>query len=111
MKPVDRDLYSPRRPNRGSLLPVTAVDKLQARAQPGVRWQFRRANSPSARCCRFTLINLMHDVKAERFVTPHRANDMMESADADTVEYFNLVLGVKLTKQEKSDLMAFMRAL
>ena len=29
----------------------------------------------------------------------------------DTVEFFNLVLGLKLTKQEKGDLVAFMRAL
>jgi cytochrome c peroxidase len=29
----------------------------------------------------------------------------------DTVEFFNLILGVKLTEQEKQDLVAFMRAL
>ena len=29
----------------------------------------------------------------------------------DTVEFFNLVLGVKLTTQEKGDLVAFLRAL
>jgi cytochrome c peroxidase len=29
----------------------------------------------------------------------------------DTVEFFNLVLGVKLTKQEKSDLVAFLLCL
>jgi cytochrome c peroxidase len=29
----------------------------------------------------------------------------------DTVEFFNLVLGVKLTKNEKSDLVAFLRQL
>ena len=29
----------------------------------------------------------------------------------DTVEYFNLVLGLKLNDQEKQDLVAFMRAL
>jgi hypothetical protein len=29
----------------------------------------------------------------------------------DTVEFFNLVLGDKLTAQEKQDLVAFMRAL
>jgi cytochrome c peroxidase len=29
----------------------------------------------------------------------------------DTVEYFNLVLGTKLSLQEKSDLVAFLRAL
>jgi hypothetical protein len=29
----------------------------------------------------------------------------------DTVEFFNVVLGIKLTTQEKADLVAFMRAL
>jgi hypothetical protein len=29
----------------------------------------------------------------------------------DTVEFFNLVLGLKLNKQEKSDLTAFLRQL
>jgi len=29
----------------------------------------------------------------------------------DTVEYFNLVLGIKLNDQEKKDLVVFMRAL
>jgi cytochrome c peroxidase len=29
----------------------------------------------------------------------------------DTVEFFNLVLGVKLNEQEKKDLVAFMRQL
>ena len=74
---------------------------------------------------------------AERFFEPHMVNGLMESADGpiktfplrgikdsppylhdgrlltldDTVEFFNLVLGTKLTKQEKSDLVAFMRCL
>lgn len=29
----------------------------------------------------------------------------------DTVEFFNLILGTRLTKQEKGDLVSFMRAL
>jgi hypothetical protein len=29
----------------------------------------------------------------------------------DTVEFFNLVLGTKLTKQEKADLSAFLKQL
>jgi cytochrome c peroxidase len=29
----------------------------------------------------------------------------------DTVEFFNLILGTKLTDQEKQDLVAFLRAL
>jgi cytochrome c peroxidase len=81
--------------------------------------------------------NLMHNLKAERFYKPKMINGRMASADGpiktfplrgikesppylhdrrlltleDTVEFFNLVLGVKLTEQEKTDLVHFMRAL
>lgn len=81
--------------------------------------------------------NLMHNLRAERFFDPHMANGLMESADGpiktfplrgikgsppfmhdgrlmtldDTVEFFNLILGTKLTKQEKTDLVAFLRCL
>ncbi len=81
--------------------------------------------------------NLMHNLKAERFFKPKMINGRMASADGpiktfplrgikesppylhdrrlltleDTVEFFNLVLGVKLTEQEKADLVHFMRAL
>jgi cytochrome c peroxidase len=81
--------------------------------------------------------NLMHDLRAERFYKAHLINNMMASADGpiktfplrgikdsppylhderlltldDTVEYFNLVLGTKLSGQEKHDLVAFLRCL
>lgn len=81
--------------------------------------------------------NLMHNLKTERFYTPQMVNGRMASADGpiktfplrgikdsppylhddrlltldDTVEFFNLVTGVKLTAQEKQDVIAFMRAL
>ena len=81
--------------------------------------------------------NTMHDLHAERFYQQHMVNGMMMAHDGpiktfslrgikdtppymhdgrlltldDTVEYFNLVLGTKLTGQEKKDLVAFMRAL
>src|SRR5216683_3013096 len=81
--------------------------------------------------------NLMHDLKTERFFKPEMVNYLMEVGDGkiktfplrgikdnppylhdqrlltldDTVEFFNLVLGDKLTAQEKQDLVAFMRAL
>jgi cytochrome c peroxidase len=81
--------------------------------------------------------NTMHDLHAERFYQQHLVNGMMMAHDGpiktfslrgikdtppymhdgrlltldDTVEYFNLVLGTKLTAQEKKDLVAFMRAL
>jgi cytochrome c peroxidase len=81
--------------------------------------------------------NLMHNLMAERFYEPQMVNGMKASADGpiktfplrgtkdsppylhdgrlmtldDTVEFFNLVLGTKLIKQEKSDLVAFLRCL
>ena len=81
--------------------------------------------------------NSMHNLRAERFYKPRMINGMMASADGpiktfplrgikdsppylhderlltleDTVEFFNLVLELKLNEQEKKDLVAFMRAL
>src|SRR5713226_6668837 len=81
--------------------------------------------------------NLMHDLKTERFFKPEMVNYLMEVGDGniktfplrgvkdnppylhdgrlltldDTVEFFNLVLGDKLTAEEKQDLVAFLRAL
>ncbi len=81
--------------------------------------------------------NLMHNLEAERFFKPVMINNMMAVGDGpiktfalrgvkdnppylhderlltleDTVEFFNLILGTKLTPQEKQDLVAFMRAL
>ena len=81
--------------------------------------------------------NLMHDLKTERFFKPEMVNGAMMVGDGniktfplrgikdnppylhdqrlltldDSVEFFNLVLGTKLTAQEKQDLVAFLRAL
>ncbi|MDO8988531.1 MAG: cytochrome B6 [Sideroxyarcus sp.] len=81
--------------------------------------------------------NLMHNLKVERFFKEVTINGRTASADGpiktfplrgikdsppylhddrlltleDTVEFFNLVLELKLNEQEKSDLVAFMRAL
>lgn len=81
--------------------------------------------------------NLMHNLKTERFYKPCMINGRMASADGpiktfplrgikdsppylhdgrlltleDTVEFFNLIQGLKLTEQEKKDLASFMRAL
>jgi cytochrome c peroxidase len=80
---------------------------------------------------------LMHNLQTERFFTARVINDRAAAADGpiktfplrgikesppylhddrlltldDTVEFFNLVLGLQLTQQEKSDLVAFMLAL
>lgn len=81
--------------------------------------------------------NLMHNLRIERFYKPETINGMLATADgpiktfplrgikdsppylhdgrlltlADTVEFFNLALGTKLTAEEKDDLLQFMRAL
>ena len=81
--------------------------------------------------------NLMHNLKAERFYKPRMINGRMASADGpiktfplrgtkdsppylhdgrlltleDTVEFFNVILGLGLGAQEKKDLVEFMRLL
>ncbi len=80
---------------------------------------------------------LMHNLQGERFFEPRMINGRMASADGpiktfplrgvkdsppylhdgrlltldDTVEFFNLVLELKLTAEEKKDLVAFLRVL
>ena len=79
----------------------------------------------------------MYNLRTERFYKPRMINGRMASADGpiktfplrglkdsppylhddrlltmeDTVEYFNLILQLKLTESEKADLVAFLRAL
>jgi cytochrome c peroxidase len=81
--------------------------------------------------------NLMHNLQVERFFKPQMINGRMASADGpiktfplrgikdsppylhdgrlltleDTVEFFNLVLELKLSQEEKDDLTAYMRCL
>lgn len=81
--------------------------------------------------------NLMHNLHIERFYKPQMINGMMASSDGpiktfplrsikdsppylhdgrlltleDVVEFFNLIQGIKLTAQEKQDLVAFMKTL
>lgn len=81
--------------------------------------------------------NLMHNLRVERFFTPRMINGLMASADGpiktfalrgvkdsppylhdgrlltldDTVEFFNLVLSLRLSAHEKQDLVAFLRML
>jgi len=81
--------------------------------------------------------NTMHNLQADRFYKQRMVNGMMMASDGpiktfplrgvkdtppylhdgrlltleDTVEYFNLVLDRKLTDQEKTDVVAFLRAL
>ncbi len=79
----------------------------------------------------------MHDLKAERFYAPQMINGLLATSQGpiktfplrgvkdsppylhdgrlltleDAVEFFNLIQELKLTKQEKADLVAFLRAL
>jgi cytochrome c peroxidase len=81
--------------------------------------------------------NLMHNLKTERFYKPRMINGRMASADGpiktfplrgikdsppylhdgrlltleDTVEFFNLILETKLSDNEKTDLVGFLRQL
>jgi cytochrome c peroxidase len=81
--------------------------------------------------------NQMHNLQAERFYKPRMINGLLASSDGpiktfplrgikdsppylhdgrlmtleDTVEFFNLILELKLSKEEKEELTAFMRQL
>lgn len=81
--------------------------------------------------------NLMHNLRVERFFKPRMINGRYASVDGpiktfplrgikdsppylhddrlmtleDTVEFFNVVLGARLTAEEKQDLVAFLRTL
>ncbi len=81
--------------------------------------------------------NLMHNLKTERFYKAQTINGRLAAADGpiktfplrgikdsppylhddrcltleDTVEFFNLVLELKLTRTEKNDLVTFLRCL
>ena len=98
---------------------------------------FGKAQCASCHPAPYYTDNSMHNLKVERFYEPRMVNGIMASADGpiktfplrgikdsppylhderlltleDTVEFFNLVTGVKLTGDEKRDLTAFMRQL
>lgn len=90
---------------------------------------FGKANCASCHAPPTYLDHQMHDLKIERFVkeagdgpiktftlrgikdSPPYLHDGRCLTLEDTVEFFNLVMGLKLTKEEKTDLVAFMRQL
>jgi cytochrome c peroxidase len=98
---------------------------------------FGKANCGSCHPSPYYTDNLMHNLKVERFYKPKMINGRYASADGpiktfplrgikdsppylhdgrlltleDTVEFFNLILELKLTDQEKKDLVTFMKAL
>jgi cytochrome c peroxidase len=98
---------------------------------------FGKANCAICHIAPFYTDNLMHNLKVERFYKPQTINGMMATAQGpiktfplrgikesppylhdgrlltleDVVEFFNLVQGLKLSKEEKADLVAFLRVL
>jgi cytochrome c peroxidase len=98
---------------------------------------FGKANCSGCHAPPFYTDNLMHDLAVERFFKPRMEGGMMMTAQGpiktfplrgikesppylhdgrlltleDTVEFFNLILELKLTAQEKQDVVAFMRVL
>jgi cytochrome c peroxidase len=98
---------------------------------------FGKANCVACHTQPFYTDGLMHDLKAERFYRPEMVNGLLATADGpiktfplrgikesppylhdgrlltleDVVEFFNLIQELKLTPQEKSDLVAFLRVL
>jgi cytochrome c peroxidase len=98
---------------------------------------FGKAGCGSCHPAPYYTDNLMHNLKVERFYKPKMINGRYASADGpiktfplrgikdsppylhdgrlltleDTVEFFNLILELKLSEQERKDLVAFMRAL
>ncbi|MFA6234259.1 MAG: cytochrome B6 [Bacteroidota bacterium] len=95
---------------------------------------FGKANCGSCHSAPYYTDNSMHNLKAERFYKPRMINGRITSADGpiktfplrgikdsppylhdgrlltleDTVEFFTLITGLKLTVQEKKDIAAFM---
>jgi cytochrome c peroxidase len=112
-------------------------DQATASERRGEELFFGRAQCAACHPAPYYTDNLMHNLRAERFYTPRMVNGRMTAADGpiktfplrgikdsppylhdgrlltleDVVEFFNLIQGLKLTEQEKGDLVAFMRAL
>jgi cytochrome c peroxidase len=98
---------------------------------------FGKATCGSCHPAPYYTDNLTHNLKVERFYSPRAIGGMMATAEGpiktfplrglrdsppylhdgrlltleDTVEFFNLVLGLRLTSAEKGDLLAFLRCL
>jgi len=117
----------------GKLNPATA----SANEMRGQEVFFGKGQCASCHTPPYYTDNLMHNLKVERFFKEVTVNGRKASADGpiktfplrgikdsppylhddrlltleDTVEFFNLVLELKLSEQEKKDLVAFMRVL
>jgi cytochrome c peroxidase len=104
-------------------------DKATESELRGEKLFFGKAQCAFCHPAPFYLDNQLHDLQLERFTKepgdgPIKAFTLRGIKDSppymhdgrcltleDTVEFFNLVLSLKLTKQEKTDLVAFMRQL
>ena len=111
--------------------------KASARELRGQDLFFGKALCSACHAAPYYTDNLMHNLRTERFHEPRMINGRMAASDGpiktfplrgikdsppylhdgrlltleDTVEFFNIVLGTKLTAQEKQDLVAFLRCL
>jgi cytochrome c peroxidase len=112
-------------------------DKATAAELRGEALFFGRARCGECHPAPYYTDNLMHDLRTERFFEPQDVNGRMALADgpiktfvlrgikesppflhdgrlltlADTVEFFNLVLGLQLSERDKQDLVAFLLVL
>jgi cytochrome c peroxidase len=103
----------------------------------GQKLFFGKAQCATCHPAPFYTDNLMHDLKVERFYKPQTINGLYATRQGpiktfplrgikesppyfhdgrlvtleDTVEFFNLILELHLTKQDKGDLVAFLRQL
>jgi cytochrome c peroxidase len=126
-------------PPAPKLLPTGRLDPAQATEMEKLGEQIFLGKGQCASCHPppFFLDNNMHDLKAERFYKPQTFNDQRIIPDGpikaftlrgikdsppylhdgrlltleDTVEFFNLVLGLKLEPREKEALVHYMRAI
>jgi cytochrome c peroxidase len=115
------------------------LDKSNATASEvrGEALFFGKANCATCHPAPFYTDNLMHDLQVERFYKERMEGGMMMTSQGmiktfplrgikesppylhdgrlltleDVIEFFNLVQGTNLTKQEKADLVAFLRVL
>jgi cytochrome c peroxidase len=119
--------------------PLGKLDPRQANESElhGQELFFGKAKCATCHPAPYYTDNLMHNLRADRFYKPRMVNNMMAAQDGpiksfplrgikdsppyihdgrlltldDTVEFFNLILELKLSQKEKSDLVAFMRRL
>ena len=119
-------------PPAPKLTPLGHLDPQRATESEvrGEKLFFGRAQCAACHPAPFYLDNQMHDLQLERFLSGEAGDGPIKSFTLrgikdsppylhdgrlltleDTVEFFNLVLTLKLTKEEKQDLVAFLRQL